>query len=94
MLYQDEIDFYTALNGLYEITNLITNYTVYQSDATTTIDLSISNVANIPAGDGPDPLSRDTDQIFINYLFEAFGIYYLKYIPPLSGLYGVYSLGD
>lgn len=94
VLYNDQMDFYTCLNGLFVIPNSLSNYVVYQPDGVTQIDLSTSHVFNLPSGSGPDPLARETHEIGINFLFQAGQTYYIQYIPPLSGSMGVYIEGD
>lgn len=94
VLYNDQMDFIYQANGLFSLPNNISNYTVYQPDGITTIDLSTSSVFPIPQGSGPDPLSREGQWLFINYLFQAGQTYYLSFIPILSGPTGLYMEGD
>ncbi len=88
------MDFYYCANGLYTASNSTNNYTVYQPDGVTTIDLSTSSIYPLPQGSGPDPLSRETQEIFINYSFQNGQTYYLSFIPLISGPVGIYVYGD
>ncbi len=94
VLYQDQMDFSYYANGLYSLPNSLSNYTVYQPDGVTTIDLSSSQIYPIPQGSGQDPLEREGQWLFINYLFQPGQTYYLSFIPIISGPVGLYVEGD
>lgn len=92
--YDDELDFFIFANGLYIIPNLLPNYTVYESDFTTQIDISASSVQNFPSGDGPDPEQRETWYVYLNLLFSQGETYYMSFTLPFDGLYGLFIEGD
>ena len=94
VLYNDQMDFYYCATGLYSLSNDKSNYVVYQPDGTTLIDLTTSNTYSLPEGSGPDPLTRETQEIFINYSFQSGQTYYLSFIPVISGSVGIYIGGD
>lgn len=92
--YQDYVDFYLFCNGLIATPSLISNYTAYESDATTIFDISGSNVNTIGMGSGPDTLGREGNFVYLAQQFLSGQTYYLTFIVPFTGTYGLCVQGD
>jgi hypothetical protein len=92
--YNDQVDFWLYSNGLFAIPTSISDYTVYASDATTTIDISNGNASTNDTGSGPDPQYRESHSAFFNASFQSGQTYYATFIAPFTGTYGIIVEGD
>lgn len=92
--YNDQVDFWLYRNGLFTIPVDISYFKVYDTNATTLIDLSSSNATAIDSGTGPDPETRQGYSAFFNFYFLSGQTYYATFIPPFTGTYGIEAQGD
>ena len=94
MNYEDNVLFYIFCNGLIATPTVISNYTMYQADGITTIDVSDGSISPISMGGGPDTEGREGNQVLFFELLTGELQYYLTIVVPVTGTYGFAVQGD
>lgn len=91
--YTDAFVFWLYAEGLFSIPTSLSDYKIYASDGTTPIDFT-GNADVADNGSGPDFEGRQGHSAFFNYSFQSGETYYVTFVPPFAGTYGIGFYGD